>query len=130
MPIVSATQTTRSGFSNSDIGLEDTSESFGLPATADFMIALITTEELEASNQIMIKQLKNRYNDLTKYKRFVVGIDKSKMRLYDIDENEQTLVDDAPVMDNSNYGKRMDEDEKMRWSTKKMGRKDFSGLIT
>ena len=128
IPIVSATQTTRSGFSNSDPGLEDTSESFGLPATADFMIALITTEELEASNQIMIKQLKNRYNDPTKYKRFVVGIDKAKMRLYDIDENEQTLMDDAPVMDNSNYGMRMDEDEKMRWSTKKMGRKDFSGL--
>ena len=128
IPIVSATQTTRSGFSNSDPGLEDTSESFGLPATADFMIALITTEELEASNQIMIKQLKNRYNDPTKYKRFVVGIDKAKMRLYDIDDNEQTLVDDAPVMDNSNYGMRMDEDEKMRWSTKKMGRKDFSGL--
>ena len=130
IPIVSATQTTRSGFSNSDPGLEDTSESFGLPATADFMIALITTEELEASNQIMIKQLKNRYNDLAKYKRFVVGIDRAKMRLYDIDDNEQTLVDDAPVMDNSDYGMRMDEDDKMRWSTKKMGRKDFSGLLT
>ena len=130
IPIVSATQTTRSGFSNSDPGLEDTSESFGLPATADFMIALITTEELEASNQIMIKQLKNRYNDLAKYKRFVVGIDRAKMRLYDIDDNEQTLVDDAPVMDNSDYGMRMDEDDKMRWSTKKKGRKDFSGLLT
>ena len=130
IPIISATQTTRSGFSNSDPGLEDTSESFGLPATADFMIALITTEELEASNQIMIKQLKNRYNDLAKYKRFVVGIDRAKMRLYDIDDNEQTLVDDAPVMDNSDYGMRMDEDDKMRWSTKKMGRKDFSGLLT
>ena len=130
IPIISATQTTRSGFSNSDPGLEDTSESFGLPATADFMIALITTEELESANQIMIKQLKNRYNDLAKYKRFVVGIDRAKMRLYDIDDNEQTLVDDAPVMDNSDYGMRMDEDDKMRWSTKKMGRKDFSELLT
>ena len=128
IPIVSATQTTRSGFSNSDPGLEDTSESFGLPATADFMIALISTEELEASNQIMIKQLKNRYNDPTQYKRFVLGMDRSKMRLYDVDESEQTLTDDTPVMDNSNYGERMDEDEKMRWTTKKMGRKDFSGL--
>ena len=128
IPIVSATQTTRSGFSNSDPGLEDTSESFGLPATADFMIALISTEELEASNQIMIKQLKNRYNDPTQYKRFVLGMDRSKMRLYDVDENEQTLTDDTPVMDKSNYGERMDEDEKMRWTTKKMGRKDFSGL--
>lgn len=130
IPIVSATQTTRSGFSNSDPGLEDTSESFGLPATADFMIALITTEELESANQLMIKQLKNRYNDLAKYKRFVVGIDRAKMRLYDVDDNEQNLVDDTPVMDNSDYGMRMDEDDKMRWSTKKMGRKDFSGLLT
>ena len=128
VPVVSATQTTRSGFSNSDPGLEDTSESFGLPATADFMIALISTEELEASNQVMIKQLKNRYNDPTQYKRFVLGMDRAKMRLYDVDENEQTLTDDTPVMDNSNYGERMDEEEKMRWATKKMGRKDFSGL--
>ena len=129
MPIVSATQTTRSGFSNSDPGLEDTSESFGLPATADFMIALISTEELEAANQIMIKQLKNRYNDPTHYKRFVLGMDRSKMRLYDIDDNQQTLMNDSnPIMDNTKYGQRMDEDDKMRWSTKKMGRKDFSEL--
>ena len=129
IPIVSATQTTRSGFSNSDPGLEDTSESFGLPATADFMIALISTEELEEANQIMVKQLKNRYNDPTQYKRFVLGMDRSKMRLYDVDENEQTLMNDsAPVMDNTEYGQRMDEDDKMKWTTKKMGRKDFSGL--
>jgi len=129
VPVVSATQTTRSGFSNSDPGLEDTSESFGLPATADFMIALISTEELEASNQVMIKQLKNRYNDPTQYKRFVLGMDRAKMRLYDVDENEQTLMNDSgPVMDTTEYGQRMDEDDKMKWATKKMGRKDFSGL--
>ena len=129
IPIVSATQTTRSGFSNSDPGLEDTSESFGLPATADFMIALISTEELEEANQIMVKQLKNRYNDPTQYKRFVLGMDRSKMRLYDVEENEQTLMNDSgPVMDTTEYGQRMDEDDKMKWATKKMGRKDFSGL--
>ena len=79
LPIVSATQTTRSGFGNSDVDLTDTSESFGLPATADFMFALISTEELEQQNQIMVKQLKNRYNDLTSYRRFVVGVDRAKM---------------------------------------------------
>ena len=128
MPIVSATQTTRSGFSNSDPGLEDTSESFGLPATADFMFALITTEELEQSNQIMVKQLKNRYNDPTQYKRFVLGMDRTKIRLYDVAESEQDLTDDTPLMDKSDLGKRMNEDDQMRWATKKMGRKDFSGL--
>ena len=84
LPIVSATQTTRSGFGNSDVDLTDTSESFGLPATADFMFALISTEELEAQNQIMVKQLKNRYNDLTMHRRFTIGIDRSKMKLYDV----------------------------------------------
>jgi len=83
VPIMSATQTTRSGFTSSDLGLEDTSESFGLPATADFMFALISNEELDALNQIVVKQLKNRYNDPTINKRFVLGIDRSKMRLYD-----------------------------------------------
>jgi replicative DNA helicase len=91
LPIVSATQTTRSGYTNSDPGLEDTSESFGLPATADFMFALVTNEELEALNQILVKQLKNRYSDPNLYKRFVIGIDRSKMRLYDA---EQTAQDD------------------------------------
>jgi hypothetical protein len=99
LPIVSATQTTRTGFSSSDPGLEDTSESFGLPATADLMFALVSTEELEAQGQIMVKQLKNRYNDPNKNKRFLVGIDRSKMRLYDVDE--QDLVQDTPVYDNS-----------------------------
>lgn len=94
VPLFSATQTTRSGFSNSDPGLEDTSESFGLPATADLMFALISTEELENLNQIMVKQLKNRYNDPTLNKRFTVGIDRAKMRLYDLDPTaQQGLVD-------------------------------------
>ena len=93
VPIVSATQTTRSGYGSSDVDLTDTSESFGLPATADLMFALISTEELEGMNQIMVKQLKNRYNDPTSYKRFCIGIDRSKMRLYDIEEAQKDLVD-------------------------------------
>jgi replicative DNA helicase len=95
VPIVSATQTTRSGFTSSDPGLEDTSESFGLPATADLMFALISSEELEAMNQIMVKQLKNRYNDPTYLKRFTLGIDRSKMRLYDIEQSAQDDLIDA-----------------------------------
>lgn len=95
VPVVSATQTTRSGYSSSDPGLEDTSESFGLPATADLMFALISTEELEALNQIMVKQLKNRYNDPTLNKRFTVGIDRAKMRLYDLDASAQTGIVDS-----------------------------------
>tara|TARA_B100000989_G_scaffold296548_1_gene280022 strand:+ start:140 stop:1507 length:1368 start_codon:yes stop_codon:yes gene_type:complete len=106
IPIFSATQTTRSGYSNSDIGLEDTSESFGLPATADLMFALISTEELEQQGQFMVKQLKNRYNDPTQHKRFVVGVDRSKMRLFDVEDNQQTLVDDTPVFDKTETGKR------------------------
>ena len=106
IPIFSATQTTRSGYSNSDIGLEDTSESFGLPATADLMFALISTEELEQQGQFMVKQLKNRYNDPTLHKRFVIGVDRSKMRLFDVDENDQTLTDDTPVFDKTETGKR------------------------
>jgi len=94
VPIISATQTTRSGYGSTDVDLTDTSESFGLPATADLMFALISTEELEGMNQIMVKQLKNRYNDLTAYKRFCVGIDRAKMRLYDVEESAQDdLVD-------------------------------------
>ena len=98
LPIVTATQTTRSGFASSDVGLEDTSESFGLPATADLMFALISTEELENLNQIMVKQLKNRYNDPTgSNKKFVLGIDRAKMRLYDVEDTAQTLnVRDEP----------------------------------
>ena len=109
VPIFSATQTTRSGYSNSDVGLEDTSESFGLPATADLMFALISTEELDKDGQLMVKQLKNRYNDPTHHKRFVVGIDRSKMRLYDVEESEQTLTDDTPVFDKTEVGKRFND---------------------
>jgi replicative DNA helicase len=112
VPIVSATQTTRSGFTNSDPGLEDTSESFGLPATADFMFALVSNEELEGLNQIIVKQLKNRYNDPGFYKRFVIGVDRAKMKLYDVEASAQTLSDsgknddDEPMFDKSNFGRR------------------------
>jgi replicative DNA helicase len=95
VPIMSATQTTRSGFGSSDVELTDTSESFGLPATADLMFALISTEELEGLGQIMVKQLKNRYNDPTIFKRFVVGIDRAKMRLYDVEQSAQNDILDS-----------------------------------
>ena len=97
VPIVSATQTTRGGYSNSDVDLTDTSESFGLPATADLMIALIVTEELEKLNQIMVKQLKNRYNDPAINKRFVIGVDRSRMKLYDCEQNAQNDIQDSGV---------------------------------
>ena len=95
VPIVSATQTTRSGYTSSDPGLEDTSESFGLPATADLMFALISSEELEELGQIMVKQLKNRYSDPTQYKRFSLGIDRAKMRLYDVEQSAQNDIIDS-----------------------------------
>ena len=116
LPILSATQTTRTGFTNSDPGLEDTSESFGLPATADYMIALVSTDELQELNQIMVKQLKNRYNDPTINRRFVIGIDRAKMRLYNLEENAQSNVmdDNVVVMDNTKFGERE--------------KRDFSGL--
>ena len=115
VPIMSATQTTRSGFVSTDIGLEDTSESFGLPATADFMFALISNEELDELNQIAVKQLKNRYNDPTTNKRFVIGIDRAKMKLYDVKlEEQKTIVDSnqtteddqfaEPVFDTTDFG--------------------------
>ena len=107
VPIVSATQTTRSGFSNDDVGLEDTSESFGLPATADLMFALISNEELNNLGKIMVKQLKNRYNDPTSNQRFTLKVDRSKMRLMDDDDpDEQISSDDTPVFDNSSAGER------------------------
>ena len=112
VPIVSATQTTRGGYVSTDIGLEETSESFGLPATADFMFALISTEEMEELQQITVKQLKNRYNDPTVNKRFVLGIDRSRMKLYDVELNAQSdLVDsgqedEIPVLDKSTSGER------------------------
>ena len=110
VPIMSATQTTRSGFTSTDIGLEDTSESFGLPATADLMFALISTEELDDLNQIAVKQLKNRYNDPTTHKRFVIGIDRAKMQLFDVDHKEQNLVDNGddnlPIFDKTSFGEK------------------------
>jgi replicative DNA helicase len=106
VPIVSATQTTRSGYSNSDVGLEDTSESFGLPATADFMFALTTSEELEELGQIMVKQLKNRYNDPSTNRRFVLGVDRSKMRLFDVEQSAQEDIMDGPVMDKTEFGQQ------------------------
>jgi len=114
VPLVSATQTTRSGYANTDPGLEDTSESFGLPATADLMIALIATEELDQMNQIMVKQLKNRYSDPNFYKRFVVGVDRKQMRLYNVEmsaqlhiEGQGTVSDDTPLFDATKFGKRI-----------------------
>ena len=105
VPIVSATQTNRSGYSSSDINLEDTSESFGLPATADFMVALSQTEELESLNQFMVKQLKNRYADPAFHRRFVIGVDKSKMRLYDVEQTAQgDMMDDGPIFDKGKFG--------------------------
>jgi replicative DNA helicase len=117
VPIVSATQTTRSGYSNDDVGLEDTSESFGLPATADLMFALISNEELANNGQMLVKQLKNRYNDPTAYQRFVVGVDRSKMRLYDVDQNDSPLnknEDNGPAFDNSNSGQRLKSEQKFK----------------
>ena len=111
VPIMSATQTTRGGYANSDVGLEDTSESFGLPATADLMFALISTEDLEGLNQIMVKQLKNRYNDPGLNKRFVIGIDRARMKLYDCEQEAQDGItdsgqeDDTPVFDKSRTAK-------------------------
>lgn len=115
IPIWTATQTNRAGYVSTDIGLENTSESFGLPATADFMIALWTTEELEKLGQILVKQLKNRYNDITTYKKFVIGIDRPKMRLYDLDVEAQADLydtgsgdkDDTLAFDKSDFGKGM-----------------------
>jgi len=115
VPVFSATQTTRSGYTNSDPGLEDTSESFGLPATADFMIALISTEELADLDQMMVKQLKNRYNDPTMYKRFVIGVDRARMKLYDTESSAQVDVMDGPTSQQN--------------LKKEINRKDFSKLF-
>jgi len=107
VPILSATQTTRGGYGNTDVELTDTSESFGLPATVDFMFALISTEDLEAMNQLMVKQLKNRYNDPTINKRFVIGVDRAKMKLYDLEQSAQKNISDS--------GQRSD-DQKPKWN--------------
>ena len=119
VPIMSATQTTRSGYSNTDVELTDTSESFGLPATADFMFALISTEELEKLNQIMVKQLKNRYNDPTLHKRFMIGIDRAKMRLFDLEPSAQRDIRDS--------GNDVDDAPDFN-ITKAFHKKDFSGI--
>ena len=109
VPIWSATQVNRTGFQSSDFGLEDTSESFGLPATADFMIGLVNTEELDDLNQVLIKQLKNRYNDTVVNRKFVLGVDRSKMKLYDVDQSAQRDIMDGPVFDNTDAGKAFDK---------------------
>jgi replicative DNA helicase len=129
VPIMSATQTTRSGFGNSDVGLEDTSESFGLPATADFMFALISSEELEQLGQILVKQLKNRWGPIDQYKRFMVGIDRSKMKLYDAEILAQEgMVDDRSVMDNTNFGKRQEEDDNISLFRPRGKKPNFEGF--
>ena len=116
VPIVSATQTTRSGYGSSDVDLTDTSESFGLPATADLMFALISTDDLEELGQIMVKQLKNRYNDLSVNKRFIVGIDRAKMRLYDCEQSAQN-----DVLDNGQDEEYEFDDEKKSSLKEKFG---------
>lgn len=136
VPIISATQSNRDAYNSSDVGLDNTSESFALPATADFMFALISTEDLEGLNQILVKQLKNRYDDPSSNRKFIIGVNKAKMKFYDVEQSAQKdILDgpktkhiDKPVMDNSSFGERYDEEQKMRFVTKKVGRKDFSGV--
>jgi replicative DNA helicase len=125
VPIVSATQTTRSGYSSSDLGLEDTSESFGLPATADFMFGLQRSEKMDDLNQIVVKQLKNRYNDPGINRRFVIGVDRSKMRLYDVEQSAQEDLLDGPVMDNTKFGQ---EDHERSLTKKKFDKSAFEGF--
>jgi archaellum biogenesis ATPase FlaH len=116
VPILSATQTTRSGFSNTDVELTDTSESFGLPATVDFMFALISSEELEGLGQLLVKQLKNRYGDPSYFKKFVIGVDRSKMKLYNVELSAQENIsesgqDSKPMSDKPDFGKRIKPDD-------------------
>ena len=125
VPIITATQTNRDGYNSSDVDLTNTSESFGLPATADLMFAIISTEELEELNQLLIKQLKNRYNDLNLHRTFLIGVDRSKMRLYDVESSAQSgLNHDRPVMDSS----RFSDDEEAGGFGLNRGKKDFSKL--
>jgi replicative DNA helicase len=113
VPIVSATQTTRSGYSSSDVGLEDTSESFGLPATADFMFALMSNEELQEMNQMVVKQLKNRYNDPSYMRKFIIGVDRAKMKLYDVEQHaHEELIDNGPAFDKTDTGVRLKQERK------------------
>jgi len=127
VPIVSATQTTRSGYSNSDVELTDTSESFGLPATADFMFALISTEELQDLGQIIVKQLKNRYSDPSTNRRFVIGVDRSRMRLYDVEQSAQEDLLDGPVMDTTTFGH--EDNERSKPKSKFNRNKAFEGFV-
>ena len=122
LPIMTATQVNRQGFVSTDIGLEDTSESFGLPATADFMFALMSTEKLEKLNQIKVKQLKNRYNDPTYHRSFIVGVDRSKMKLYDVEESAQ-----MELIDEDTESRSEEQNAKMwgQWNKQKKER-DFS----
>ena len=108
VPVWSATQVNRGGYNNTDVGLEDTSESFGLPATADFMVALISTEELEELNQIMVKQLKNRNNDVASNKKFILGINRGKMKLYDVEKNAQIGILQSNQTEETQSGSGMD----------------------
>jgi hypothetical protein len=126
LPILSATQTTRSGYGNTDVELTDTSESFGLPATVDFMFALISTEELEQLNQLMVKQLKNRYNDPTANKRFMIGVDRAKMKLYDLEQSAQKGLTDANLDID-----RVDTQAKSSYNMNDIisrGKRDFSSI--
>ena len=126
VPILSATQTTRSGYGNTDVELTDTSESFGLPATVDFMFALISTEELEQLNQLMVKQLKNRYNDPTANKRFMIGVDRAKMKLYDLEQSAQKGLTDANLDID-----RVDTQAKSSYNMNDIisrGKRDFSSI--
>jgi len=111
LPVISATQLNRPGFKNSDPDMDNTSDSFGLPMTVDLMLALITSEELEKLGQILVKQLKNRYSDVAKTRKFVIGVDKDKMRLYSVEQSAQEdIIHDTPVMDNSEFGERLEEE--------------------
>ena len=126
LPVVSATQTTRSGYASTDVDLTDTSESFGLPATADFMFALMSNEDLEQMNQLMVKQLKNRYNDPTAFKRFVIGVDREKMRLYDVENAAQSNIVDSGVDLDDN--KLTDMSFKKLFDKSGNNKPDFSGI--
>jgi replicative DNA helicase len=116
VPIFSATQTNRSGFSNTDVGLEDTSESFGLPATADFMFALIATDELDEQNQVLVKQLKNRYNDTVANRKFILGINRAKMKLYDVNAEEQDDLSQSNQTEDMDFGSGFGPDIKEKFS--------------
>lgn len=128
VPIITATQFNREGYDNTDPGLTNTSESFGLPATADLMLGVVTSDELQELNQYMFKQLKNRYADVSVCRKFLIGVDRSRMKLYDVENSAQEDLHDGPVMDKSSFGERQKEDDTMKWATKTRGRKNFSGL--